>query len=305
MTELPLLGAIDQSRAVLRVSGLDAESFLQGLLTNDISGASADQAVYAALLTPQGKFLFDGFVLRPDPKQFLIDLPATDLDPFAKRLSMYKLRAQIEIARAPVYKTLLLWPTSDGEPLAELQAAVTQLALGYVDPRASALGVRALVESVRAGDAGMLSPLSAAPGDIDAYHARRVRLGVPISGDDLVRDESYPLEIGLDHINGVDFRKGCYVGQEVTARMKHKATLKKALYFVDLAAAPNASPGDELTVADRSAGVLGSAEAGVGLALLRADRAQGELAVDGGGSAAVKAAVFAAAPSGAATAGEE
>lgn len=302
--EPQLFGALEPDRAILRVSGADAESFLQGLFSNDVTRASVREAVYAALLTPQGKFLFDAFIHRPDPKQFLLDVAAGDIEPLQKRLTMYKLRAQVEIARAAAYKTLLLWPSADApEPgaqlnedaalLTETARAARPLGLTTIDPRAEGLGLRILVESRRAAEAENLAPLGAAPGELSHYNARRVRLGVPVAGDDIVREQTFPLEIGFDRIGGVDFRKGCYVGQEVSARMKHKAVLKKALYFVDLSSADAASPGDALNLADRPAGELGSVEGALGLALLRIDRAEGELSLESGGSARVIAPVFA------------
>ncbi len=307
MSAPELHAALDPTRAVLRVSGPDAESFLHGLLTNDVTRASAKEAVYAALLTPQGKFLFDAFALKPDPKQFLLEIAASDLDFVQKRLAMYKLRAHVEIARASAYKTLLVWPAGDppapGAPtpdaetalLAERLPAARALGRAVLDPRRDGRGLRVLVESGRAAAAESLAPLGAEPGEIERYHARRVRLGVPVAGDDIVREETFPLEIGLDRIHGVDFRKGCYVGQEVSARMKHKATLKKGLFFVDVSGAKAASPGDALSLGDRPAGVLGSVEDGLGLALLRVDRAVGELAVESGGVATVVAPAFPAA----------
>lgn len=304
-----LMGAIDPSRAVLRVSGPDAETFLQGLLTNEMDLATAKSTAYAALLTPQGKFLYDTFIMRPDPKQFLLDIDAGDLEAFQKRLTMYKLRAQLEIARASAYKTLVIWP-AEAPPHPSTQGAAEeahenaatllndaltparQIGLAARDPRHPALGLRILVESSRAADAEGLAKIGAVPARLDQYNARRVRLGVPVAGDDIVREETFPLEIGLDRIGGVDFRKGCYVGQEVSARMKHKAVLKKALYFVDVADAPSASPGDEVLLGEKTAGVIGSVEGGLSLALLRVDRAEGALTTESGDTAKVIGPVF-------------
>jgi folate-binding protein YgfZ len=246
-------GFIATDRAVLRVSGPDARDFLQGLVTNDVR--RLDQGpLYAALLTPQGKYLFD-FFLVPAGAEVLLDVHADRAAALAQRLGMYRLRARVEIA-----------PT-------ELAVAVGVGAppeAGFADPRHPELGWRAV------GPDPALLLAGAEPLDPAEHEARRIALGIPETGVELVPDDSYILEMGFERLNGVDFRKGCYVGQEVTARMKHKAELRKGLVRVRL---DGATPpvGTAIVAGERTAGTLLSATRDRGLAYLRLDRADGPL----------------------------
>ncbi|MEM7268020.1 MAG: folate-binding protein [Pseudomonadota bacterium] len=240
-------GFRDESRVVLRVTGADARVLLQDLVTNDLDRLEADGIVYAALLTPQGKFLFDFFVSL-DGEAMLIDVMADRAPALAQRLAMYKLRRDmtIEATDTPVW---LIWGEApDG---------------GLADPRAAALGWRVYGEA---------SPEAADPSD---YAALCVAEGVPMTGADLVADDSYILEMDFERLNGVDFRKGCYVGQEVTARMKHKTTLRKGLARVSVEG--EAATGDAIEADGKPAGRLGTVSGGEALAHLRFDRAEGEM----------------------------
>ncbi|HRO12332.1 folate-binding protein [Amaricoccus sp.] len=239
-------------RAVLRVSGPDTRDFLQGLVSNDVRRLD-DGPLYAALLTPQGKYLFD-FLLIPDGADVLIDVKADRAAALTQRLAMYRLRASVEVA-----------PTD----LAVIAGFGTPPAGAFPDPRHPDLGWRALVADPAAALAG-LAPLAPA-----ALLARRIALGVPESGTELVPDDSYILEMGFERLHGVDFRKGCYVGQEVTARMKHKTELRKGLARVRLEG--EAAPGTEIRAGEKPAGTLLSVAGDAGLAYLRFDRAEGPL----------------------------
>jgi len=239
-------------RAVLRVSGPDTRDFLQGLVTNDVRGLEQG-AVYAALLSPQGKYLFD-FFLVPDGEAVLVDVKADRAAALAQRLGMYRLRAKVAIEPADLGVVVGTGAAPEG---------------AAADPRDAALGWRAYGDA-----AAMLAGI--APLAPDELTRRRVALGVPESGIELLPDDSYILEMGFERLRGVDFRKGCYVGQEVTARMKHKTELRKGLARVriDGEAPP---PGTEIRAGDKVAGTLYSAAGGLGLAYLRFDRAAGEL----------------------------
>jgi folate-binding protein YgfZ len=240
-------------RTVLRVSGPDARDFLQGLVTNDVRRLN-EGPVYAALLSPQGKYLFDFFLL-PDGTDVLLDVKAGCAAALAQRLAMYKLRAKIVIEPTDTAVIVGTGEAPDG---------------AFPDPRHPELGWRTY-----AADPGpLLAQL--APLEPEALTARRVALGVPETGIELRPDEAYILEMGFERLNGVDFRKGCYVGQEVTARMKHKAELRKGLARVRVEGeAP--PPGTEVRAGDKVAGTLYTTVDRVGLAHLRFDRAQGEL----------------------------
>ncbi|WP_156114489.1 YgfZ/GcvT domain-containing protein, partial [Paracoccus sanguinis] len=226
-------------RTILRVTGPDREHFLQGLVTNDVRRAP----VWAALLTPQGKYLADFFVV-PDGESLLIDVDARLADDLLRRLSMYKLRSQVEIATTPLTVTRGTGPAPEG---------------AIADPRHPALGWR-LYADAPAGE------------DATDWDALRVAHLVPESLAELVPNESYPLEAGFERLHGVDFRKGCYVGQEVTARMKHKTELRKGLTRVRIEG--EAAPGTPILTEDgREAGTLGTVAGTHALAHLRFDRA--------------------------------
>ncbi|MEQ6248575.1 folate-binding protein [Sulfitobacter sp. HNIBRBA3233] len=231
-------------RKILRLSGKDTRDFLQGLITNDI--AKLDHGlVYAAILTPQGKYLAD-FFLQADGDDVLLDADITQADALLQRLSMYKLRADVTITPTDLHVHRGL-----GERPAD----------ALDDPRTPALGWRALRETPQTDDTT----------DWDAI---RVENLVPAAGRELTPD-SFILEMGFERLNGVDFRKGCYVGQEVTARMKHKTELRKGLARVALEGL--AEPGAEILSSGKPAGTLHTRSGNTALAYLRFDRAGGDL----------------------------
>ncbi|NNU81348.1 folate-binding protein YgfZ [Halovulum dunhuangense] len=238
-------------RAVLRVAGPDHRKFLQDLVTNDIRQLSRG-AVYAALLTPQGKYLADFLIVPGGDESVLLDCDAAQAQDLARRLSMYRLRAKVTIEETAL-RVVQLW--GEGTPP---EGAIA-------DPRDASLGWRLYGPDPQALMAGL------APGDPVAWDALRIERGVPASGRDLVANDSYILESGFDRLNGVDFRKGCYVGQEVTARMRHKTELRKGLVRVRVeGAAP--PPGTEILRDGKRVGTLHSTANGIGLAHLRFDR---------------------------------
>lgn len=241
-------------RSVIRISGADARSFLQGLITNDIEKADSG-LVYAALLTPQGKYLADFFVVA-DGDGYLLDVSKDLAASLVQRLSMYKLRADVSIDATPLIVSRGL-----DEPVKD----------AYRDPRHPALGWRA-IGATESGDEDAID-----------WTGLRVANGIPQSMIELVPNECYPLEMGFEALNGLDFRKGCYVGQEVTARMKHKTELRKGLAQVDIDG--SAPVGSDITAAGKPVGTLYSQSDGRALAYLRFDRAKGEMSA---GSATVR-----------------
>lgn len=226
-------------RRIMRLHGTDTDKFLQDLVTNDIAGL--DQGlVYAALLTPQGKFLADFFLAR-DGHDILLDLAAEGSDAVIKRLSMYKLRADVTISESGL----------------NLQRGTGPAPVGAMaDPRHADMGWRAYSDEPE-GDDGT---------DWDAL---RVAHCIPETGIELGPD-TFILEAGFERLNGVDFRKGCYVGQEVTARMKHKTELRKG--FRTVAVEGSTDPGTEILSGGKVAGVLYTQHNGRGIAYLRFDR---------------------------------
>ncbi len=242
-------GECANNRQVVKLTGADRVSFLQGLVSNDV--AKLDQGlVYAALLSPQGKYLAD-FFLVPWQDAILIDVDAELATDLLRRLNMYRLRADVALDPLELSVTRGLGAPPEG---------------AFVDPRHPALGWRQYGD-----DAGAASDT-----DWDALH---VAYAVPRSGAELIPNDSYILEMGFERLNGVDFRKGCYVGQEVTARMKHKTELRKGLARVTLDG--SAAPGDEILAQGKPVGRLHSVAGQNGLAYLRFDRAQGEMEAGG------------------------
>jgi folate-binding protein YgfZ len=232
-------------RTVLRIAGADREKFLHGLVTRDI-GAPGTGLVWSALLTPQGKYLADFFLLNRG-EDILLDVKTALAAGLAQRLAMYKLRADVTIEDSGLTVVRGL-----GDPPEE----------AWPDPRHPALGWRAY--GIAGGEPSI---------DWDAI---RVAAGVPETGVELLPGESFVLEMGFDRLGGVDHRKGCYVGQEVTARMKHKTELRKGLATVTVAG--EAEPGTPIEDGEgRAVGTLYTRSGGLALAYLRFDRARGPL----------------------------
>lgn len=232
----------DETRKVLRLSGSDVEHFLQGLVTNDVAGLK-DGIVYTALLTAQGKFRFDFFMV-PDQFSVLLDVSAEMAPGLAQVLGMYKLRSDVVIEATDLTVARGVGAVPEG---------------AFVDPRHDSLGWRGYN-----GQTGQ---------DAD-WDALRVASCIPEGGVELTAD-TFILEAGLERIHGVDFKKGCYVGQEVTARMKHKTELRKGLAQVNVVG--SAPVGTEIKAGDKVAGTLFTQANGQGIAYLRFDRAKGEM----------------------------
>lgn len=232
------------NRRILRLSGADTHDFLQGLVSNDVTKLKSG-AVYAAMLTPQGKYLAD-FFLVPEGDAVLLDVAESLGDMLAQRLTMYKLRAAVTIENTGLYLHRGLGVTPED---------------GFADPRVLELGWRAYRVTEQQDNAA----------DWDAL---RVAYQVPETMIELTPD-TFILEAGFERLNGVDFRKGCYVGQEVTARMKHKTELRKGLAQVNVDG--QAPVGTELSTNGKAAGTLFTQSAGKGIAYLRFDRATGPM----------------------------
>jgi tRNA-modifying protein YgfZ len=245
-------------RGVVRVEGEDAPDFLQGLLTNDVVGLAAGEARFAALLTPQGKILFDFLVLRAPgaPPVLLLDCPKALAADLAKRLSIYKLRAKVAISDASADFGIV----ADWSGAADLPAG----AHVYADPRAAALGRRAILPRAAAE--------AFTEAALPAYEAARIAVGAPRGDVDFAYGDAFPHDADMDLFNGVDFAKGCYVGQEVVSRMKHRGEARKRVVRVRLAGAAPA-PGTLVTDGALAVGALGAAAGDKALALLRIDRA--------------------------------
>jgi tRNA-modifying protein YgfZ len=264
-----------EDRGILAVVGPDQRSFLQGLVSNDVTLVAEDRAVYAALLTPQGKYLFD-FIMAEHDGEIWLDAEAARLGDLKRRLSMYRLRAKVELLERPDLAVAAVFgdgaAAALGLPAEPGAAGACEAGVALVDPRLADLGCRLIVECGQLGfHADRFSRA-----DFALYDRHRLALGIPDGSRDLVPDKSILLEAGFDELNGVNWRKGCYMGQELTARTKYRGLIKKRLLPVTIAG-DAAEPGTMVTLDGKDAGELRSSCDGAGLALLRLD------AVEAGG----------------------
>ena len=263
-------------RGVLAVGGADARDFLQGLISNDMERVAPGRAIYAALLNPKGRFLFDFFVVEHEGA-FLLDCEAPRLADLARRLSLYRLRAKVEIAEASDRFSVAALIGADAAAALDLpaepgRARAAAGGLVYVDPRGAALGARALVAPE--GAATALADAGFSPGTWDDYDRLRLSLGVPDGSRDLVVDEALLMESGFETLHGLDWDKGCYIGQEVTARMRYRALVKKRLLPVAVEG-PLPAPGTPVTLEGRRVGEVRSGRDGRALALIKVAALEG------------------------------
>ena len=241
-------------RGVVAVDGPDALTLLQGLLTNDMSRLDTVPAVFAGLLSPQGKILFDFFVVRT-PQGLLLDVARDRAGDLVKRLSLYRLRAAVTIRDV----------SADHDVVAIFGGSrTTDLDHVYADPRLAALGARAIVGKAEA----VVSTATAAD-----YHDFRIGVGVPEGGRDYAFAETFPHEALFDQLDGVSFTKGCYVGQEIVSRMEHRGTARRRIVPV-LGTAGKLVEGQPVLGGDVEIGRIGSVAGGRALAMIRLDRAQ-------------------------------
>ncbi|MFA7307312.1 MAG: folate-binding protein [Hyphomicrobium sp.] len=248
-------------RGVVRIDGADGEKLLQSLVTNEIEGLDAGEARFAGLLSPQGKILFDFFIVRTETG-YLLDVATAKTADLVKRLTMYKLRADVAITDvSPSFAVYAVW----GDGATTLTA--TRTCIHFNDPRHPAMGIRWLVQSPPPPDAQVVELAH-----LD-YDALRVRLGVPEGGKDFEFGDAYPHEADFDLFHGVSFTKGCYVGQEIVARMQNKTIVRKRVLKIS-AAAPLTS-GADIRLGEIAIGRVGTVDGLHGLAMVRLDRAVG------------------------------
>ncbi len=246
------------ARGVIKVSGSDAKTFLQDIVTNDVTKADHTHAVHAGLLTPQGKILFDFLILERDDHT-LLDCAKAIIEDLIKRLTFYRLRASVEFE--DLSGTLHVHAAWGGMPELSSDAII------FTDPRLDALGQRIIAPSSL--DSAKLDCEKASEQD---YHRHRISLGVPEAGMDYALGDTFPHEADYDQLAGVDFSKGCYVGQEVVSRMQHRGSARKRI--VPVSGDAPLTPGAEITAEDSRIGVVGSVANDKGLAMVRLDRAQ-------------------------------
>lgn len=270
-----LSSALLDSRSVLTVSGPDRRAFLQGLVSNDVEKAGPDRAIHAALLTPQGKFLHDLFIVELG-ETLLLDVEAGRRADLLKRLSMYRLRSKVTLADAgDDWSVMAFFGAGAGLPFGLQeeagQAAPTSGGVVFVDPRLAGLGLRGILPREEAGKIAVSRGFAPAP--FDAYDRLRLAQGVPDGSRDLPVEKAILLESGFDELNGVDWQKGCYMGQELTARTKYRGLVRKRLMPVAIdGAVPE--PGTPLSFDGKDAGEMRSGIDGIGMALIRLEAAE-------------------------------
>ncbi|MDE1969384.1 MAG: folate-binding protein YgfZ [Alphaproteobacteria bacterium] len=263
-------------RGVLEVAGADRVAFLQGLVSNDVTKAAAGTPVYAALLTAQGKYLHDFFVVVLGDALYL-DGERARLGDLQRRLSLYKLRSKVTLADASARLSVAAaWGSDALAKLSLADGAAKPFAGGiaYIDPRLPALGARFLIPAGREAE---IAAAGFARADAASYDRHRLALGVPDGSRDLEIEKSILLENGFEELNGVDFAKGCYMGQELTARTKYRALIKKRLVPVTVEG-PLPPIGTPVTCNGEDVGEIRSGTDGLALAMLKLDALGGPLA---------------------------
>lgn len=270
--------ALLPDRGVVKVAGEDARGFLHGLVSANIFTLVPGEARFCALLSPQGKIFADFIIVEAaarDGGGFFLDVPGDLANPLVGKLNLYKLRSRVVVENlSEVLGVLAAW---DG-------TATTAIGLAYADPRLAALGLRLMLPPHRAADAA--SELGATSVEASEYEAHRIALGIPRGGADFKYGDAFPHETDMDQLGGVDFGKGCYVGQEVVSRMEHRGTARTRAVQVAYEGAPPHA-GAPILAGERQVGIMGSAAAGHGVAMLRLDRvteamAKGETLIAGG-----------------------
>jgi len=255
--------ALLPERGVIKVVGDDVRKFLHGLVTADMLGLAPGTARFGALLTPQGKIIADFFVTEAPQSEgggFFLDIPRALAITLVDKLNLYKLRAKVLVEDLiEILGVLAVW---DG-------AGAAKQGLTYVDPRLPTLGFRVMIPPHRAIAAA--SELGAALVSAEDYEAHRIALGVPRGGVDFAYGDAFPHEADMDQLGGVDFAKGCYVGQEVVSRIEHRGIARTRAVALRYDGAAPAS-GTPITAGERQVGTMGSAARGRGIALVRLDR---------------------------------
>jgi len=257
--------ALLSDRGVVKVTGDDAGKFLNGLVTIDVANVAPARAAFGALLTPQGKIIVD-FVLTAvqaaDGGGFVLDCPRALAPALAERLNFYKLRAKVTVEDLSGSLTVLaIWDNGSS----------TEAGLCYRDPRVAELGLRCILPRASAGDIGaeLVEPIE--------YEAYRIALGVPRGGVDFIYGDAFPHETDMDQLNGIDFSKGCFIGQEVVSRIEHRSTARTRVIPVTFHGPPP-EPGELVMAAEKNVGTMGSGVIDRGLAALRLDRVEDALA---------------------------
>ncbi len=249
------------NRGVLKIEGEDRLDFLQGLISNDINKATETDAIYSAFLTPQGKFICDFFIIASG-EGLLVDMEADSLPAFKKKLTMFKLRAKVTIKDV----------SDDYDVLTAFGGELSQTGT-FADPRLAEAGYRAILPKETAIE-------GAEQVGFETYDLHRIQLGLPDGSRDMTPEKSILLENGFDELNGVDWDKGCYMGQELTARTKYRALIKKRLIPVEIEGDLPES-GTDILNGDKTVGTIHSGVANMAMATIKLDAFDGDLTANG------------------------
>lgn len=251
------------NRGLLKIAGPDARTYLQGLVSQDVKRVTANQAIYSAFLTPQGKYLYDFFVFEMDGA-LVLDCEADRRSDFFKRLSMYKLRSDVTLS--DVSEDYQVYGVLDPMGFSE-RGAAKALGTGvvYADPRLLDMGCRAVLSH---GDTCLVESVGLSVNTFDAYEHRRIALGLADGSRDMGVDKALLLEFGFEELDGVSFSKGCFMGQELTARTRYRGLVKKRLLPVKIDG-PAPPPGTVLEIDGREVGEMKTSVGDMGLALIR------------------------------------
>ncbi|MGI8524767.1 MAG: YgfZ/GcvT domain-containing protein [Pseudolabrys sp.] len=261
--------ALLPDRGVVKVAGDDSRGFLNGLITGDMNKVTPGQARFAALLTPQGKIVADFIVAEVDPADgsgFFLDCPRALAPALVEKFNFYKLRAKV--VAEDLSHSLGVMAFWDDRGLSEY-------GLAYADPRLPALGTRVMLPPHLAAEAA--ADLGATLVDAEKYDAHRIALGIPRGGLDFSYGGTFPHEADMDQLAGVDFDKGCYVGQEVVSRVEHRASARKRVVPISYAEFAPIS-GLQILAGEKEVGSLHSTANRRGLAMVRLDRAADAIA---------------------------
>ena len=259
-------------RGIIKISGPDKREFLQGLVSGDVNNVTANNAIWSAFLSPQGKYLYDFFIGEIDGA-LVLDCESERLGGFLKKLSMFKLKANVEISdETNNLSVFAAWGNGYESALGINPSPGTSAQFGggiaFVDPRSEKIGTRIIAPEQMAIDA--FAGAGFARTDVGSYDHLRITLGLPDGSRDMTVDRALLLENGFEELGGVSFEKGCYIGQEVTARTRYRGLVKKRLVPVSIDG-PAPEPGTPIICDEREVGEMKSSEGDVGLALIRVE----------------------------------
>lgn len=266
-----LKAAVLPNRGVVRLMGEETRAFLDGLVTSALAGVAPGRAIHAGLLTPQGKVISDFFVTEADAEDgggFYLDAPLVNLPDLVKRLGFYRLRAKVDITDLSDELAVVAVWGGKVDP--------DELGLAFHDPRLPDMGVRAIAH--RSQVVALMAESGASVSTADDFHAHRIAHTLAEPGLDYLPSENFPHELNMDQLGGVDFRKGCYVGQEVVSRMEHRGTARTRTIQLIYQDGITVSEGAPVMAGDRQIGRTATGAGGRGVAILRLDRAAEALA---------------------------